>query len=330
MYDNPERGYDLHLTQHAQTKMALGSEVTFRLVAASSQDLDDVFISLWQLVYSFERKFSRFLPASELSAFNRGAGQKNPVSAEFHTLLAVAKALGETTAGLYNPFILPALQRAGYMNSAAPGYEGDAAIDYSQRAVAHVDQLVIGDTWASIPFNTALDMGGCGKGYLADQLRDELAFQGLTGYQLSFGGDITTYGHDEHDEPWTIYIQDADNLSGRHALAVVCPVEPFAVATSGTFRRSNQPATKGWHHIIDPTTLEPAVTDVRLATVCAPMTLNADVLASCAAILGSRRAPEFLTDRSAMAMLLQCQDQSRKYDAKIDRSTDHILLKTIS
>ena len=171
-------------------------------------------------------------------------------------------------------------------------------------------------------------MGGCGKGYLADQLREVLATHGLHGYLLSLGGDITTCGRNQHDDPWTVYVQDASSLSGHHPKALSCPDRPFAVATSGTFRRSGQTTAKPWHHLIDPTTLEPANTDVLLATVCAETTVEADVLASCAAILGSRRAPAFLSSRGVPAMLLQCQNQTRQFDVQFDHSRGQNLLKT--
>ena len=111
---------------------------------------------------------------------------------------------------------------------------------------------------------------------------------------------------------------------------VVCPDEPFAVATSGTLRRSRQRAGKPWHHLIDPATFEPATTDVLLATVCAATTLEADVLASCAVILGSERAPAFLESKGVKAILLQCQNenQSQNFHLQFDYSAGKKLLKS--
>lgn len=321
----------MHLEQYLQTKVALGGDISIALVAnANPDDSTEIFKTLWHEIFSFERQFSRFLPMSELSQFNRAAGQKTSVSPQLRQLLSAAKGIGAATAGLYNPFILPALHRAGYVKSAVPGYENDATADYGERVVASIDQLMIGDNWALIPFNTALDLGGCGKGYLADQLRNVLARFNLHGYLLSLGGDITTCGRDEHDEAWTVYIQNANNLASHHNLAITCPTEPFAVATSGTFRRPGQHSAKTWHHLIDPTTLEPATTDVRLATVVCRTTLKADVLASCAAILGSRRAASFLKAHGAEAMLLQCQNQTKSFDEVFDRTTGNQLFRQLS
>jgi thiamine biosynthesis lipoprotein len=309
----------MRLNYYSQTKLALGSDVTLEFVANFlSPHAESVFVGLWRQVYSFERQFSRFLPASELSMFNRAAGLKTPINPEFKALLLSAQTIGQKTNGLYNPFILPALQRAGYKQSAVPGYEADAVDDYSRKAVVTIDKLVVGKDWASIPHGTAIDVGGCGKGYLADQLRQALDSPGIKGYRLSLGGDIATAGQDQAGKNWLINIQDASSLAGESDWVIDCPPTDFAVATSGTFRRKNQSGTS-WHHIIDPIILKPAITDVRLATVCAKTALEADVLASCAVLLGSQKAPAFLKRHGVKAALLQCQDGSGIFEKQFGR-----------
>lgn len=294
-----------------QTSLALGSDVGLTLVSDESVDaIDKIFKDLWHRIYTFERSFSRFIPRSELTLFNRSAGQRTKISAEFKDLLNAAKSISEKTDGLYNPFIMPALQKTGYKQSAVPGYEHDIVDDYSRRRVGLMDELQIGDDWALIPSDTAIDMGGCGKGYLADRLGDALTGLGITNYRLSLGGDIATSGTDEMGNEWIIGIQDANNLDGEIPKMVKCPTSRFAVATSGTFKRKGYVADEGWHHIINPITLKPAVTDVLLATICADKAILADVLASCAIIVGSKDANDFAKPLGADAMLLQCNNQN--------------------
>ncbi len=307
----------MRLKRYSQTRLALGSDATITLVTAMpSVKVRELFKTLWRHVHTFERSFSRFIPMSELSAFNRSAGLRIPISDEFHSLLIAAKNMSEKTGGLFNPFILPALQRAGYVRSAVPGYESDAVDDYSDRAVVDIDALEIGSAWASIPYGTALDIGGCGKGYLADQLREVLARHDVVGYWVSLGGDVATGGYDEDGTTWKVYIQDAGNLSSEKEQFIICPEYAFAVATSGTFRRVSQKNEQNWHHIIDPLTLRPAITDVRLATICSTAALEADVLASCAITLGSRNAKPFVQNCGAQAMLLQCQNKAGQFQSK--------------
>jgi len=170
--------------------------------------------------------------------------------------------------------------------------------------VVEYDALVITDTWASIPYGTAIDMGGCGKGYAADMVRALLEHAPIKGYLLSFSGDIATWGVEENGNGWNIAIQDATKNDTELEAYITCPKRTYAVATSGTLHRKNQ-KEGDWHHIIDPKTHHPARTDIRLATICAQTTLQADVLATCAVILGSIKAPAFLQSHHIDNFVLQ-------------------------
>lgn len=292
--------------KYSQTKQALGGDVELTIIIKDSiaDSIHSIFSSLWQQVYDFERRFSRFLPHSELSELNKNAGLKTPISPEFYKLLLTSHILSNKTNGLYNPFILPALHRSGYVQSALPGYENDPQTSYANRSIVDANKLHISESQALIPYGTALDMGGCGKGYLADQLGNYLRdITEVMGYWLSLSGDIATHGKDEYGSPITVGIQSAKNANSASNWTIICPEEPFGIATSGTFRRENQNHDKP--HIIDPRTGQSADTDILLATICASDTITADVLASCAVILGSDHAPNFLSKLGISDFLLQ-------------------------
>ncbi|PIZ62716.1 hypothetical protein COY17_01905 [Candidatus Saccharibacteria bacterium CG_4_10_14_0_2_um_filter_52_9] len=308
MYHHRQRGNDVQLKQRAETNLALGSDVTLTVVStAEEQQVTELFQSLWRDIYVFERRFSRFLPMSELSVFNRSAGMQMAVTPEFRNMLLAAKQLGEQTEGLFSPFILPALQKAGYTRSFVEHYKNDRHDDYSDRQVARVRDLKINQITAAIPPNSALDFGGCGKGYLADQLARAMP-DWVQGFWISLGGDIVAAGHDVAGQPFKVDIQSAANLAKLSPWSVKGSRRQFAVATSGTGVRHGIKKGSKWHHIIDPRTLKPSETDVQLATVYAPVALQVDVLASCAVLLGSEKAVPYLRQHGVKAALLQCVD----------------------
>lgn len=290
---------------YRETNIALGSEAIITIVS----DLDTVQIralynKIWRQIFQFERRFSRFLPNSELSHFNRNGGTRQKVSSDFKLLLESAKRLGIETAGLYNPFVLPALQRAGYTRSFVKGAENDTHEDYSKYGIANVEQLEIGSDWACMPLGAALDLGGCGKGYLADQLVEWLEPL-VAGYSISLGGDIICSGLDQYNNPWVITVQQAgapENTSTGH---ITMPGRRFAIATSGIAKRRGRQNGRDWHHIIDPRTGTPALADLIQATVCHTSCLHADVLASCAIILGYDDSRNFLSEHGVTQALLQ-------------------------
>lgn len=293
----------------SQTKLALGGDITLTIVCDVTNDtVNNLFNNLWQAIFQFERRFSRFVPMSELSIFNRSAGIKSQISNEFRDILQSSNTMSQKTNGLFNPFVLPALQRAGYTKSFVEDYQNDNHDDYSAKQVVPYDNLEIGDNWATIPYGTAIDLGGCGKGYLADLLADTKVPDWVQGFWFSIGGDIVGSGVDENNESWKVSISSATDPNLDSPWYITAPKKRFAVATSGTIIRGGTKDGKNWHHIINPHTGKPATSDTILATVYTEKAIEADVLASCAIILGSKKSISFLKDNRVLATLLQTKN----------------------
>lgn len=297
------------LVTYHQKHGALGSDVTLTLVSSMSPaQIEPVFTRLWLWLFQFEKRCSRFLPASELSQFNANAGVKRPVSPEFKDILSAALQMAQMTGGLYNPFILPALQKVGYVKSLVPTHAEDAVTDYSNRTVVPPKELEIGDNWARIPYGTALDLGGCGKGYAGDTMAITLIGTDIQGYWLSVGGDVAAGGLDADGNPWCVQVTDplGEEIMGEVQLPDAAPA---GIATSSIAVRQGKGMS--WHHLIDPKTLKPAATDTIAATIYASSLIEADVLASSAIIEGSSRAENYAEQFvSVKGGLLQLQDTS--------------------
>lgn len=299
----------MSLASHQQQLSALGTKITGCLISDESSE-DRLFSRLWREVLVFERQFSRFLPDSELSNFNRSAGREQPISQDFYKLLKAARSLSKETEGLYNPFVLPALQSSGYRRSMVRGNESDYVDDFSSRRVVDWKKLKLNTNAACIPVDTAIDLGGCGKGYIAEKLREHL--KDLPGYWLSMGGDIAAFGTDNFGEPWRVSIQSAKDPLNDIGFVELPTTGLQAAATSGTISRSGGEGPGAWHHIIDPRTCHPAKTDLQIATVVCGSALKADVLASCAIILGSELAPGFLLSHGVEDFLLQGMNNKKQ------------------
>lgn len=291
-----------------QSRVALGSIADLALVSdADEAVVNEYFRLLWLALLKFERRCSRFLPASELSQFNRDAGLKRQISPEFRKALAAAAAMAAATDGLYNPFILPALQRAGYVHSFVSAHKDDVVDDFSDRSVPSPDGLELGGDWARIPYGSAVDLGGCGKGFAGDMLADMAAeFPALQGFWFSLGGDVVMGGRSETGELWSVDIEDLrEGHSGMAGRAKAPGAARFAVATSSITLRKGVHNGQTWHHIIDPRTNKPAHAITATASVCTGRLLEADVFASCAIILSPDESLHFMKAKNAQGLLLQ-------------------------
>lgn len=289
---------------------ALGSDTVITLVAeADGVDVEAIFAELHDRITTFELQFSRFLDDSELTLFNRRAGEKADVSEKFRELLVTARTMSQQTEGLYNPFVLPALQKSGYVGSWPSPQQGTLATDFTTRQVVTIDKLIIGDGWASISANSALDFGGIGKGYLLDQLAAILMNEELEGYWLSLGGDIICAGYDLEYQLWVIAIQDASR-----AAAIIDTIQNndgkvLAIATSGIIKRRGTHDGRPWHHIIDPRTGESSSTGILTVTVCAAQAVIADVYAKCIVIAGADQAISYQKNKIISSYIIQPDEQ---------------------
>lgn len=301
----------MYLKRFTQEKIALGSNIRLSFVGSFDDTVaDSIFEKMWRAVFEFERRFSRFLPMSELVIFNRTTGLRTAISLDMQDILLSAKKYSEITNGIYNPFILPVLQKIGYRQSAVEQYKFDKQPDYTNRRVVTTDKLEIGDGWAMIPYGTAIDLGGIGKGYLANQLSRILDDLNVTGYWLSLGGDIIAKGQDENGNDLLIDIQKADKLTATTDFLINFNGQKFAVATSAALRRDGQSSMGDNHHIINPKTESSAATDIIMATVVCDDAARADVMAKCAIILGSNDAINFLKNQSVNSALIQYVDKN--------------------
>lgn len=238
-------------------------------------------------VYAFEARLTRFDAQSELSRFNASAGRATAVSPLLEALLRTALDAAGLTAGLINAAVLPALLAAGYdetiervraRNGRSAGAVRDHLLPPPPPPLAGV--LEVGSGWARLRPGACVDLGGVGKGWLADRLAER--FENAV---VSLGGDLRALGDGPDGGGWTIGLCDGHTVRVQNA----------GVATSGLTGRH----WRGGHHLIDPRTGLPAVTDVAIVSVVAGDALTAEVLAKGSAILGTRLGPAWAHARGA-------------------------------
>jgi thiamine biosynthesis lipoprotein len=123
-----------------------------------------------------------------------------------------------------------------------------------------------------------LDLGGIAKGYAVDRAAAILAGAGPC--LVNAGGDLAARGG-----AWPV---------GLEGTRLVLQLSDGAIATSGRDRRRWRRGDEERHHLIDPATSRPAVTELLRVTVVAPTAVEAEVLATVAFLGGDVDAPRVL------------------------------------
>ena len=256
-----------------------------------------------------ERALSRFASTSELCRLNEQTGQWVKVSKTLWAVLSVAIEFAEETDGLFDPTILNALKAAGYNRSfTAIGRGGKAQAQAIPPTAARWQDIRLDPTKRQVwlPDGLGLDFCGIAKGYTAQWAA---ALMGLWGPCLvDAGGDVVAGDPPAGWIGWPVSIAGPRRDDGKPPAPVAdLLVANSAVATSGVDHRRWTVDGKPAHHIIDPRSGEPAVTDLLTVSMVGASAMEAEVWAKVGLILGIEKGMAALSKRGFPTLMIDPQ-----------------------
>lgn len=222
-----------------------------------------------------ERRWSRFVDTSEVSALNRSAGRPVAVSDDTVLLVRLACDAWRRTGGCFDPTVLGAVEAIGYTCSLvgplADPRSGRVDRPSNRTGTGTCGEIVVDrvDRTVRLPERTGFDPGGIGKGLAADLVSHDLVSEGASGGCVNIGGDLRVWGPGPGGRPWRIGI-------GERTVEIT----DVGVATSGTDRRSWFVDDELVHHLIDPLSGQPAADGPTRATVVAGSAWRAETCAT--------------------------------------------------
>ncbi len=286
---------------------AMNTSVIMALEGQGSSS-DEGLQSTQAFIEDCERRFSRFLPESEVSRLNRGSGQWCEVSDELMDLMVLSRAYYQETGGLFDPSVLPDLKRAGYdVTIEEVRKRGASSADTEPRSPrAGFAELEL-DTEGGrvrLPEGMEIDLGGIAKGWIVQEAAGQLKAFG-TAAAVSAGGDMFFAGMPADGSKWKVEIEDP-----RDAKRIVAALQvgEGALVTSTVTKRTWQQDGQLRHHIIDPRTGEPAQPDWLSVTVIAPQADLAEAYAKAFLIGGQKEATRLLLQRPRLAVISVAPD----------------------
>ncbi len=240
-----------------------------------------------------EQRFSRFLPASEVTELNRSAGTWLRVSDELMDMLQLSVKYHKATKGIFDPSILSDLKQAGYDRSmdeirAHGVHNRPEASNRLSRPPFDEISFDIDNRRVRLPRGLEIDLGGIAKGWIVEKAA-QLLHKYVEACGVSAGGDILFIGRPQDGMDWDVSLEDPRNPM---ELLTQLHIPAGAIATSSIMKRTWSQGEKVRHHLIDPRTGEPAKTDWLSVTVIAPSVIKADVFAKAILITGERGLSE--------------------------------------
>ncbi len=254
-------------------------------------------------VAALDAAASRFRDDSELRRLNAAGGK--PMEVSWLLLVAIEDALraADQTGGLVDPTVGESLRLCGYdsdFSQVSPASPAPVArvrpvpgwrtvrVDRERRAVTMAPAV-------------RLDLGATAKAGCADRAALAAAALGGCGVLVNLGGDVAVAGPPPGDG-WVIRIADRHDAAPT-APGVTVALHGGGLASSGTAARRWSRGGRMMHHIIDPSTGEPAGTRWRTVTVAADSCLAANTATTAGVVLGDR-APSWLATRGLPGRLV--------------------------
>ena len=253
------------------------------LVSLTVYDGDEAALSgALQTLGKLERRLSRTVAGSEISAANSAGGAPVTLSEDTAELVRMALRGAELSGGKFDITVCP-LTALWDFSAAEPKIPDAADLAAALSRVGYENIRLEGST-LTLSGGAEIDLGGIAKGYIADVLAEELRAAGKERAIVNLGGNIALFGGKPDGSPFSVGIQKPFAPSGETALTL--SLRDGAIATSGTYERSFTQDGILYHHILDPDTGMPADTGLSSVTVIAQRAAEADLLSTVCFLLG--------------------------------------------
>ena len=285
----------------SDSRFVLGTVATITL---NGTDDESILSDAFDLLYSIDHGISRFTEGSWIYRINQAAGKEAvAVPDDVFSLIERSVEMAERTDGVFNPAIGPlsSLWAIGTEEARVPSPEEigkvlplldwrDIIMDGSESTVFLARE------------GMALDLGGVGKGWAADRLRDLLISKGVDSALINLGGCITVIG-DNGGRPWRIGIQRPFAATGEY-FTIVSLSDGQSLVTSGGYQRYIEEDGVMYHHILSSETGYPYQSDLLSASIITESATLGDFLSTTLFAVGHDKAEELASEFGVRVILL--------------------------
>lgn len=242
---------------------------------------------------NMEERLSLYKDTSDIARINTSAGEGAvEVDTDTYALLVKAKQLALNSQSTFSLTIAPL--------TLAWGITGDAPRVVSAEEIAGLlplvkdDDIILQDGKAGLARKgQAIDLGGVAKGAASDLARQIYEECNVKSALISFGGSsIYAIGAKPDGSEYRVGFRDPKNDATASIASFT--IKDEALSTSGGYERFFEKDGTRYHHIIDPLTGAPAVSDIVSVGVMDKDGATADALSTMLYIKGMSAALEYM------------------------------------
>lgn len=226
----------------------------------------------------YEKRFSANSQSSELMAVNLQAGQ---TEAKVHSDLFELIKLGKEhslPADSYLNIAIGSLTQAwhiGFKDARVPSQDEITSllkkVDPSRIHLNEETQSIF------LEEETFIDLGALAKGYIADLVVEDFKKNQVTSGMINLGGNVLVFGNppNTNRDEWYIEIQVPEQAKIEDQFLL--KIKDKSVVTSGVYERVLTKNGNTYHHIINPNTGYPVMTDVLSLTILSDKSVEGEI-----------------------------------------------------
>ena len=264
-----------------EARPLLGTEVNVCLWHEDPDIGQEIVEQVFAEAERIDNLMSTYKEDSRISEINRLAARQPVVAGdELFGLIRRSLDISVLTRGAFDITYESVGQPYDFRNRQRP----DAETVEAERQLINYEYIELDRAAGTVSFReegVRINLGGIAKGYLVERGVSILRSRGIENGVVTAGGDSRLLG-DRRGQPWMVGIRNP-RQDGQVAISV--PLEDEAISTSGDYERYFIEDDVRYHHIIEPSTGEPAG-GVRSASVFGPDAVLTDALSTSVFVLG--------------------------------------------
>lgn len=286
---------------------AMGTLVDIKLFSNEPQKVAAAIAAVKTSAAAIEATLTDYDPDSEASQLTTIAvGRSVPVSSHLWNNLAASERWYQLSEGAFDASLGNLTQwwrrqrRNPNQSTSLPSNAEDRGWQFV--SLDHANQQV------QLQRPVRFDFGAIGKGYLVDQIFEQLQRAGLPCCLVNISGNMRCGDPPPDREGWRIEVSP---LEKHHPPLRRLNLKHVSIATSGDLWQYFVVAGQRRSHIIDPRTGQSVVGPIA-ATIIAPSAADADALATAVCVLGPTAGAQLVAKvNGAEAMILEHSQESQ-------------------
>lgn len=282
----------------------MGSPFTITIYTGDSLKAAAAAALAFQLADSLNYILSDYIDSSEINRLSAssGKGKYIAVSPPLLDILLLAREASQLSNGAYDITVGPVV-KIWRKARKQPQLPADDSVRAALEKVGYTYITI--DTMHKTVYlqkpGMQLDVGGLGKGFVAQAALDLIKSKGFGSAMVNAGGKIVTANAPGHQKGWLVGINQPGEK--EDILPTMLSLQNMAVATSGDIYQYVELKGKKYSHIVDPKT-GLGLTHQRNVTAIAADGTTADWLSTACSVLSIKESMHLIKKINGAALLI--------------------------